>query len=109
MVGYTSVSVSPWLQLNLSFERYRMVMESKPINSLNRSFCAWKYIDSRCLRVLHHQDSHAYARPMIHVRIKNKNLFLSDHLRKFFGSENLDDAASAINDYTTQKDLQKQW
>jgi len=30
---------------------------------------------------------------------KNISFFLSDHLPKFFGSENLDDAASAINDY----------
>jgi hypothetical protein len=79
-----------------------MVMELKPKLS-NRSFCAWKYIDSRCLRVLHHQDSHANAWPMIYVRnffyIKKISFFLSDHLPKFFGSENLDDAASAINDY----------
>jgi hypothetical protein len=36
---------------------------------------------------------------MIYVEIFLKYIFLSDHLPKFFGSENLDDAASAINDY----------
>jgi hypothetical protein len=39
--------------------------------------------------------------------VRVKSLFVSVHLPKFFGSENLDDAASAINDYTTQKDLEK--
>jgi hypothetical protein len=61
-------------------------------------------IDNRCLRVEHHQDSHANARP---VMLRVKSFFVSVHLPKFFGSENLDDAASAINDYTTQKDLAK--
>uniref|UniRef100_A0A6N2L5B3 Uncharacterized protein n=1 Tax=Salix viminalis TaxID=40686 RepID=A0A6N2L5B3_SALVM len=37
--------------------------------------------------------------------IRVKSLFVSVHLPKFFGSENLDDAASAINEYTNQRDL----
>ncbi|KAF9675178.1 hypothetical protein SADUNF_Sadunf09G0005200 [Salix dunnii] len=37
--------------------------------------------------------------------IRVESFFVSVDLPKFFGSENLDDAASAINDYTNQRDL----
>ncbi|KAB5540653.1 hypothetical protein DKX38_013627 [Salix brachista] len=37
--------------------------------------------------------------------IRVESFFVSVHLPKFFGSENLDDAASAINEYTNQRDL----
>ncbi|KAG5238050.1 hypothetical protein IMY05_009G0004700 [Salix suchowensis] len=52
-----------------------------------KGFLCMENIDSRCLRV------------------EVESFFVSVHLPKFFGSENLDDAASAINEYTNQRDL----